>query len=39
MIDVIHIVLFTFLAVIAFAIIRLRDLFAAVMLMLSLIHI
>ena len=33
MIDVIHIVLFTFLAVIAIAIIRLRDLFAAVMLM------
>ena len=33
MIDVIHIVLFTFLAVIAIAVIRLRDLFAAVMLM------
>ncbi len=33
MIDVVHIVLFTFLAVIAIAIIRLRDLFAAVMLM------
>ena len=33
MIDVIHIVLFTFLAIIAIAIIRLRDLFAAVMLM------
>ena len=33
MIDVIHVVLFTFLAVIAVAIIRLRDLFAAVMLM------
>jgi multicomponent Na+:H+ antiporter subunit B len=33
MIDVIHIVLFTFLAVMAIAIIRLRDLFAAVMLM------
>ena len=33
MIDVIHAVLFTFLAVIAIAIIRLRDLFAAVMLM------
>jgi multicomponent Na+:H+ antiporter subunit B len=33
MIDVIHIVLFTFLAVIAIAIIRLKDLFAAVMLM------
>jgi len=33
MINVIHIVLFTFLAVIAVAIIRLRDLFAAVMLM------
>ena len=33
MIDVIHIVLFTFLAVIAIAIIRLRDLFAAVMMM------
>ena len=33
MIDVIHIFLFTFLAVIAIAIIRLRDLFAAVMLM------
>jgi multicomponent Na+:H+ antiporter subunit B len=33
MIDVIHFVLFTFLAVIAIAIIRLRDLFAAVMLM------
>ena len=33
MIDIIHAVLFTFLAVIAIAIIRLRDLFAAVMLM------
>jgi multicomponent Na+:H+ antiporter subunit B len=33
MIDVIHVVLFTFLAVIAVAVIRLRDLFAAVMLM------
>ena len=33
MIDIVHIVLFTFLAVIAIAIIRLRDLFAAVMLM------
>jgi multicomponent Na+:H+ antiporter subunit B len=33
MIDIIHIVLFTFLAIIAIAIIRLRDLFAAVMLM------
>jgi len=33
MIDVIHVVLFTFLAVIAIAVIRLRDLFAAVMLM------
>lgn len=33
MIDVIHAVLFTFLAVIAIAVIRLRDLFAAVMLM------
>ncbi len=33
MIDVVHIVLFTFLAVIAIAIIRLKDLFAAVMLM------
>ncbi len=33
MIDLVHIVLFTFLAVIAIAIIRLRDLFAAVMLM------
>ena len=33
MINVVHIVLFTFLAVIAVAIIRLRDLFAAVMLM------
>jgi multicomponent Na+:H+ antiporter subunit B len=33
MIDIIHIVLFTFLAVIAIAVIRLRDLFAAVMLM------
>jgi multicomponent Na+:H+ antiporter subunit B len=32
MIDVVHIVLFTFLAVIAVAIIRLKDLFAAVML-------
>jgi len=33
MIDVVHIFLFTFLAVIAIAVIRLRDLFAAVMLM------
>jgi multicomponent Na+:H+ antiporter subunit B len=33
MISVVHIVLFTFLAVIAIAIIRLKDLFAAVMLM------
>jgi multicomponent Na+:H+ antiporter subunit B len=33
MIDVVHIFLFTFLGVIAIAIIRLRDLFAAVMLM------
>ena len=33
MIDVVHIVLFTFLAVIAIAIIRMRDLFAAVMMM------
>jgi len=33
MIDIVHSVLFTFLAVIAIAIIRLRDLFAAVMLM------
>jgi len=33
MISVVHIVLFTFLAVVAVAIIRLRDLFAAVMLM------
>jgi multicomponent Na+:H+ antiporter subunit B len=33
MVSVIHIVLFTFLAVIAIAIIRLKDLFAAVMLM------
>jgi len=33
MIDIIHAVLFTFLAVIAIAIIRMRDLFAAVMLM------
>jgi multicomponent Na+:H+ antiporter subunit B len=33
MIDIVHIVLFTFLAIIAIAIIRLRDLFAAVMLM------
>jgi multicomponent Na+:H+ antiporter subunit B len=33
MIDIVHAVLFTFLAVIAIAIIRLRDLFAAVMLM------
>ncbi len=33
MIDIVHIVLFTFLAIIAVAIIRLRDLFAAVMLM------
>jgi multicomponent Na+:H+ antiporter subunit B len=33
MIDVVHLFLFTFLAVIAIAIIRLRDLFAAVMLM------
>ena len=33
MIDVIHIVLFTFLAVIALAVIRLKDLFAGVMLM------
>ena len=33
MIDIVHIVLFSFLAVIAIAIIRLRDLFAAVMLM------
>jgi len=33
MIDVVHIFLFTFLAVIAIAIIRMRDLFAAVMLM------
>ena len=33
MIDITHAVLFTFLAVIAIAIIRLRDLFAAVMLM------
>ena len=33
MIDVVHIVLFTFLAVIAIAIIRLKDLFASVMLM------
>jgi len=33
MIDVIHIVLFLFMAVIALAIIRLKDLFAAVMLM------
>jgi multicomponent Na+:H+ antiporter subunit B len=33
MIDIIHAVLFTFLAVIAIAILRLRDLFAAVMLM------
>jgi multicomponent Na+:H+ antiporter subunit B len=33
MIDVVHIFLFTFLAVIAIAIIRLRDLFAAVMLL------
>jgi len=33
MIDIVHLVLFTFLAVIAIAIIRLRDLFAAVMLM------
>ncbi len=33
MIELVHIVLFTFLAVIAIAIIRLRDLFAAVMLM------
>jgi multicomponent Na+:H+ antiporter subunit B len=33
MIDLVHVVLFTFLAVIAIAIIRLRDLFAAVMLM------
>jgi len=33
MINVVHIVLFTFLAVIAIAIIRLKDLFAAVMLM------
>mgnify|MGYP001822555092 FL=1 len=33
MLDVVHLILFTFLAVIAVAIIRLRDLFAAVMLM------
>jgi len=33
MVNVVHIVLFTFLAVIALAIIRLKDLFAAVMLM------
>ena len=33
MIDVIHAVLFTFLAVIAIAVIRMRDLFAAVMMM------
>jgi multicomponent Na+:H+ antiporter subunit B len=33
MIDLIHFVLFTFLAIIAIAIIRLKDLFAAVMLM------
>lgn len=33
MIDVVHLFLFTFLAVVAIAIIRLRDLFAAVMLM------
>ena len=33
MVDVIHLILFTFLAVIAVAIIRLKDLFAAVMLM------
>ena len=33
MIDIVHIVLFTFLAVIAVVIIRLRDLFAAVMMM------
>ena len=33
MIDVIHLVLFTFLAVIAVAVIRLKDLFAGVMLM------
>ena len=33
MIDIVHLVLFTFLAVVAVAIIRLRDLFAAVMLM------
>lgn len=33
MIDIVHAVLFTFLAVVAIAIIRLRDLFAAVMLM------
>ncbi len=32
MIDIIHIILFVFLAVIGIAIIRLRDLFAAVML-------
>jgi len=32
MIDVVHIVLFTFLAAVAFAVIRLRNLFAAVML-------
>jgi uncharacterized MnhB-related membrane protein len=33
MLDVVHLVLFTFLAVIALAVIRLKDLFAAVMLM------
>ena len=33
MIDVVHIFLFTFLAIMAIAIIRMRDLFAAVMMM------
>lgn len=33
MLDIVHLVLFTFLAVIALAVIRLKDLFAAVMLM------
>ncbi|TFG36642.1 MAG: DUF4040 domain-containing protein, partial [Candidatus Aminicenantes bacterium] len=33
MLDLVHLVLFTFLAVVAVAIIRLKDLFAAVMLM------
>ena len=33
MLDIVHLILFTFLAVIAVAIIRLKDLFAAVMLM------